>query len=162
MPTTERKLTHGEIAAASSVFGTAIDYGSVRIRHRRWWPLQPRNTIMAPCGHVHVHPQSALWSDDYSTERVELQGLLVHELTHVLQAQERGRFYLPLMRHPFCRYDYTIAPGKDFDSYGIEQQAEIVRHAFLARLGRSLPHMPSRDELESIVGPRFGPPPLIA
>ncbi len=55
--------------------------------------------------------------------------------THVWQAQTRGKWWLPLMRHPFCRYDYSIAPGKPFERYGIEQQAEIVRHAFLLRRG---------------------------
>ena len=40
--------------------------------------------------------------------------------------RRKGRFYLPLMRHPFCRYDYRLAPGKPFDRYGLEQQAQIV------------------------------------
>jgi hypothetical protein len=40
-----------------------------------------------------------------------------------------------MMRHPFCRYGYALEPGKPFDRYGIEQQAEIVKHAFLARNG---------------------------
>ena len=47
-------------------------------------------------------------------------------MTHVWQAQTSGRFYLPLMRHPFCRYAYELKPGKPFERYGIEQQAEIV------------------------------------
>ena len=56
-------------------------------------------------------------------------------MTHVWQAQAKGRFYLPLMRHPFCRYDYVLKPGKPFDRYGLEQQAEIVTHRFLADRG---------------------------
>jgi hypothetical protein len=39
--------------------------------------------------------------------------------------------FLPLRRHPFCRYDYVLEPGKPFARYGLEQQAEIARHAFL-------------------------------
>lgn len=35
------------------------------------------------------------------------------------------------MRHPFCRYGYSLSPGKPFARYGIEQQAEIVRRAFI-------------------------------
>ena len=58
-------------------------------------------------------------------------------MTHVWQTQTRGRFYLPLMRHPFCRYAYELVPDKPFDRYGLEQQAEIVRHAFLAARGVS-------------------------
>tara|TARA_R110002167_G_scaffold176954_1_gene376699 strand:+ start:989 stop:1222 length:234 start_codon:yes stop_codon:yes gene_type:complete len=57
-------------------------------------------------------------------------------MTHVWQTQQKGRWYLPLMRHPFCRYDYALQPDWPLERYGIEQQAEIVRHVFL--LGRGL------------------------
>lgn len=90
---------------------------------------------MAPTGHIHFHPASDKWSDDFSREPLSAQGLLIHEMTHVWQTQTRGRYYLPLMRHPFCRYAYELVPGKPFDRYGLEQQAEIVRHAFLANRG---------------------------
>lgn len=68
-----------------------------------------------------------------------MQGLLIHEITHVWQAQTRGRWYLPIHRHPFCRYEYSLKPGLPLTRYGIEQQAEIVRHAFLLRNGGKLP-----------------------
>jgi len=97
---------------------------------------------MAPTGNIHFHPDDPRWSEDYSQGSVELQGLLIHELTHVWQTQKRGRFYLPLMRHPFCRYAYDLIPGRRFDVYGLEQQAEIVRHAFLARRGVRLSQVP--------------------
>lgn len=115
------------------MFGSAIDYDAVRIHKRKWWPFQPRRIVMAPDGHIWVHPQSPNWSDDYSRAPIGLQGLFVHEMTHVWQAQRKGKWYLPLMRHPFCRYHYTFDPARRFDRYGIEQQAEIVRHAFLQR-----------------------------
>ena len=54
-------------------------------------------------------------------------------MTHVWQAQREGRLYLPLMRHPFCRYAYEFEPGKPFRRYGLEQQAEIVRHRVSCR-----------------------------
>jgi len=135
MKATDRPLTPGERKIVAFLFGDAIDPEPVEIRHRKWWPFQPRNTLMAPCGHLHVPAKSDLWSDDYSAEDEKLQGLFVHEMTHVWQAQAKGRFYLPLMRHPFCRYEYELEPGRPFGWYGIEQQAEIVRHAFLQRLG---------------------------
>ena len=93
---------------------------------------------MAPCGHIHFHPENPDWREDFSGESLGLQGLFIHEMTHIWQAQTRGRFYLPLMRHPFCRYAYRSVPGKPFDAYGLEQQAEIVRHAFLRKRGRKL------------------------
>ena len=133
-----RTLTEGEIALARPIFCDAINYERVRIVRGKWWPFQPRGIVMAPTGAIHFHPGDPRWSEDFSKAPLELQGLLVHELTHVWQAQTRGRFYLPLMRHPFCRYAYDLVPGRAFDWYGLEQQAEIVRHAFLARHGVSL------------------------
>ena len=68
-------------------------------------------------------------------------------MTHVWQAQSHGRFYLPLMRHPFCRYAYQLRDGRRFDRYGLEQQAEIVRHRFLADRGAHVPHSCARELL---------------
>jgi len=142
-----RSLTPGEIALARSVFGDAIDYAPVKIIRGKWWPFQPRGIVMAPTGNIHFHPADPRWSEDFSREPLERQGLFVHELTHVWQTQKRGRFYLPLMRHPFCRYSYRIIPGRSFDRYGLEQQAELVRHAFLARHGVRLSQVPGPDLL---------------
>lgn len=119
----------------ASLFGDAVDPDPVRLYRRRWWPLQPRHVTMAPCGHIHFPARSQLWREDFAEADIALQGLFMHEMTHVWQAQARGRWYLPLHRHPFCRYRYTLVPGRAFADYGIEQQAEIVRHAFLARGG---------------------------
>ena len=146
-----RALTEGERAMAASVYGDAIALDAVTIRRRKWFPFQPRNVVMAPCGHVHVHPLGDRWSEDYSREHPGLQGLLVHELCHVWQTQRRGKYYLPLMRHPFCLYSYTIVPGRRFEDYGLEQQAEIARHAFLLRSGRSVSGAPPLAELEALL-----------
>lgn len=142
-----RSLTSGEITLARSVFGDAIDYAPVRMVRRRWWPFQPKGVVMAPTGNIHFHPDSYLWSEDFSAERLSLQGLFVHEMTHVWQAQTRGRFYLVLMRHPFCRYTYTIDPSRPFDRYGLEQQAELVRNRFMADHGAALAHIPEQSLL---------------
>ena len=121
-----RPLTPGEIAMAQSVFGDAIDYDRVRLVRAKWWPFQPRGIVMAPCGHIHFHPENPDWREDFSNEGFGLRGLFIHEMTHVWQAQTRGRFYLPLMRHPFCRYSYHFVPGKPFDAYGLEQFAKAI------------------------------------
>ena len=79
------------------------------------------------------------------------QGLLIHELTHVWQTQEKGEWYLVLHRHPWCRYDYSLKPGWALEKYGIEQQAEIVRHAFLMRQGAKLAGVADRSAYELLV-----------
>jgi hypothetical protein len=114
----------------------------VRIKRRRWFPFQPVETLMAPTGHLHVHPKSSFYVDDFAAVGLQAQALFLHEMTHVWQTQHKGRWYLPLMRHPLCRYDYTLRPGWRLDRYGIEQQAEIVRHVFLIERGVHLPGAP--------------------
>ena len=142
-----RPLTRGEIALARSLFGAAIDYARVRIIRGRWWPFQPKGIVMAPTGNIHFHPADPRWSDDYAAESLALQGLFIHEMTHVWQSQTRGKYYLPLMRHPFCRYGYQLHEGRRFDLYGLEQQAEIVRHRFLADRGVSVAQHCERELL---------------
>ena len=106
---------------------------------------------MAPTGNIHFHPADRGWSEDFSRSDIASQGMLVHELTHVWQAQTRGRFYLPLMRHPFCRYSYALVSGRPFERYGLEQQAEIVRHVFLLRNKHPFAGAPPLGQLESIL-----------
>ena len=55
------------------------------------------------------------------------------------QTQTRGEWFLLLNRHPLCRYDYSLRPGWRLEKYGIEQQAEIVKHAFFLRNGIPIP-----------------------
>jgi len=146
-----RPLTSGEVGLARSVFGDAIDYSKVRLVKRKWWPFHPRNAAMAPMGSIYFHPDGGIWSEDFSKEPLGRQGFFIHEMTHVWQTQAKGRFYLPLMRHPFCRYRYQLVEGRPFERYGLEQQAEIVRHIFLLRNGRAFPGAPALAQLESIV-----------
>jgi hypothetical protein len=151
MAATDRPLTEGERNLAASVFGAAIDYDPVRIHRRAWFPFQPRHVAMAPSGHIHFHPKGNLWCEDFAHEAPHRQGLFIHEMTHVWQAQKRGRLYLVLMRHPFCRYDYALKPGWPLERYGLEQQAEIVRHAFLLREGQVVRGAPPLAQYESLV-----------
>jgi hypothetical protein len=142
-------MTAREIALARSVFKGAIDYARVRIHKRKWWWFQPRKITMAPDGHLWFHPDSDLFCEDFCDRDLGLQGLFIHELVHVWQHQ-RGIF-LPLKRHPFCRYDYSLKPGWRLDQYGIEQQAEIVRHAFLLKNGAKVPGAPPLTQYEGIL-----------
>jgi hypothetical protein len=142
-----RALTAGEITLARSVFKDAIDYSRVWLFKGKWWPFHPRNAAMAPMGNIYFHPDGNVWSDDFSKEPLGRQGFFIHEMTHVWQAQKAGRYFLVLMRHPFCRYSYALKPGKPFERYGLEQQAEIVAHAFLAQHGAWLAQAPPREML---------------
>ncbi|MBK6412766.1 vgr related protein [Sphingopyxis sp.] len=130
-----RPLTSGEVALSRTVFGDAIRYADVRICHHKWIFFQPRGVVMAPMGSLHFNPHGELYCDDFSAASQRLQGLFIHEMTHVWQAQTRGRWYLVLMRHPFAPYSYSLKPGWLLERYGLEQQAEIVRHYWLLTQG---------------------------
>lgn len=146
-----RSLTLDEVVLARGVFGQAIDYDRVRVHERKWWPFQPRGVTMAPDGDLWFHPDGGLFCADFCESPLHIQGHFIHEMTHVWQAQRSGRWWLPLMRHPFCRYDYAIVPGKPFARYGIEQQAEIVRHAFLLRRGVMVEGKPGVEAYEGLL-----------
>jgi len=134
-----------------SVFGIAIDCSKVRLKRRRWFPFQPVDTLMAPSGHVHFHPRSPHRCEDFSQASVEKQALFLHEMTHVWQTQTRGRWYLVLSRSFSRRYDYSLKPGWRLEQYGIEQQAEIVRHAFLLRKGQKLAGVADKTAYDALV-----------
>ena len=144
-----RALTRAERNLAASVFGSAIDYDRVRIHNRKWWPFQPRRITMAPDGHIWFHPEGGLYCADFCERDLHAQGLFIHEMTHVWQHQKG--IWLPLARHPFCRYSYSLKPGWPLKRYGIEQQAEIVRHAFLLRNGACVPGAPPLSQYESLL-----------
>ena len=93
---------------------------------------------MAPRGHLHFHPASETYCDDFAAADLQRQALFIHEMVHVWQVQARGRWYLLLNRMPWARYDYCLKPGWPLSRYGIEQQAEIVTHAFLLKRGASI------------------------
>ena len=144
-----RPLTPDEIALARTVFHDAIDYARVRIHNRKWIFFQPRRTTMAPMGHIHFHPGGGLYREDFAAAGLDLQGLYIHEMVHVWQHQQG--IFLPLRRHPFCTYSYALHPGMPLTGYGLEQQAEIVRHAFLLRRGAVIPGAPPLAQYESLL-----------
>lgn len=150
---TSRPLTEGEIALARSIFGDAIDYARVKVHARKWWPFQFKRIALAPDGNLWFNPKGELYCDDFCDRGMARQGLFIHEMTHVWQHQQGVN--LILKRHPFCRYDYALKPGWTLKRYGLEQQAEIVRHVFLLRAGERVPGAPSLDQYDGILP--FGP-----
>ena len=108
---------------------------------------------MAPDGHLWFHPRGSLYCENFCVRDWPAQGLFIHEMVHVWQHQHG--LNLVLRRHPFCRYDYALKPGWRLARYGIEQQAEIVRHVFLLRQGVVVPGAPPLAQYQGILP--FGP-----
>jgi hypothetical protein len=111
------------------VFGAAIDAAPVRLHRLKWWMWQPAWITMAPDGHIWFHPNGDQWSDDFSAEGFLLRGHFIHEMVHVWQHQQG--IDLRFRRPPFARYRYLpLVPGRPFEHYGLEQQAEMVKDAY--------------------------------
>lgn len=135
---TSRSLTSGETALVASVFGATLKAVHVRVHRKKWWPLQPVSITMAPNGHLWFHPGSTMYAEDFSTARLGVQAFFLHEMTHVWQTQTGMN--LVFARFLWSPYTYLpLVPGKPFEMYGVEQQAEIVRHYFLLRSGQTVP-----------------------
>jgi hypothetical protein len=133
-----RPLTPGERALAEEAFGDALDLRVVRLAASplrrafvpghwfgRSWIVWPRRTLVA----------------DISEAPLRLQGLLVHELTHVWQAQT-GRF-LPWAKLKAgdgpAAYAYPLDETCRWGDLNIEQQAQAVEHRFLHSRGVRTP-----------------------
>ena len=135
---------------ARRAFGDAIDLACVTIRRAKWWWLQPAWVVMAPDGHIWFHPNNTSWRDDFSRASLFLQGLIVHELTHVWQHQQGVS--LIWQRPPFARYAYLpLTSGKPFSAYGLEQQAEIVKDAYLLGEGLRLKDRPPLEVYRALL-----------
>jgi hypothetical protein len=145
-----RGLTSGETTLVAAVFGETLDPAPVRLWRRRWWPLQPRHIVMAPDGHLWFPPGNSGWCEDFSQTTPRSQAFFLHEMTHVWQTQTGMN--LILMRGPFARYAYLpLKPGKPFEAYGIEQQADIVRDYWLLRHGLAVPEAPPLSRYETLL-----------
>lgn len=131
-----RRLTEGEAALGREVFGDGLEPRRIRILSQALWPR-----AFAAGSRLMVFPQKAA-ALDYSQAALGLQGLFVHELTHVWQAQQGVSLLWAKLR---CgdgpeAYAYDLTSGHSFDDLNIEQQAMVVQHAFLASRRASAPH----------------------
>lgn len=100
---------------------------------------------------MHFHPRSEAYCDDFANVDVVRQGHFIHEMTHIWQTQTLGPWFLVLNRMPWASYAYSLKPGWPLARYGIEQQAEIVKHAFWLRRGVKLAGAPDKSAYDLLV-----------
>jgi hypothetical protein len=133
-----RRLTAFEGALAWEMFGEGLDAGRVRILAI---PIWPRAFVAGPS--LIVWPARALWAD-FGEAPLSAQATLVHELTHIWQAQNGARLILAKLRagDSAAAYAYDLTADTDFAALNIEQQAMMVEHAFLAARGAATPFAP--------------------
>ena len=125
-PQKSRALNEAEIKMAHSVFGPDFDVSQVRLK-TAWWVL--KNYAVSPNGNIYFNPED--WTEDFSKAPLGRKSWLIHELTHVWQLQQGLKVVRGAVMNR--RYDYTLADGKSFFAYGIEQQARMVQDYFVRR-----------------------------
>lgn len=139
-PLSLRRLTAGERALAAEMFGAGLDAGRIRLLAL---PLWRRAFVAGPA--LIVWPARDACAD-LSAPGVALraQATLIHELTHVWQAQHGVSLLFAKLRagdRP-ASYAYDLRQGPAFLDMNIEQQASVVEHAFLVSRGAAAPHEP--------------------
>jgi len=137
-PLALRRLTAAERALSCEMFGEALRPERVRLFALPVW-----RRAFAPTGWLIVWPAVAA-PCDFGEEPLAVQGMFVHELTHVWQAQHGVCLPLAKLRagDSAKSYRYDLAAGPEFTALNIEQQAMVVEHAFLSRRGCAAPHPP--------------------
>lgn len=144
-----RSLTSGEILLVQSVFGNNIDLTKVRVFNGYWnlfHEIFAAGSIIAPDGNIYWpnigHPSFA-YSPDFSKLSTERRALFLHEMAHVYEVQSTGKnltlsaIAQPLIGGNFfqLREQYNIrgivTAERDWESFTIEQKAEIIRTIFI-------------------------------
>lgn len=96
---------------------------------------------MAPNGSLYVN--ESIFCEDYSQDSLAMQGVFIHEMTHILQYQRginvilhglflQSAYYLSFYK--YNPYKYTFIKGKPFRKYNIEQQGDIARDIFFNKI----------------------------
>jgi hypothetical protein len=155
-PLALRWLTAAEQALARSVFGAGIRPERVRIFAQ---PVVPRPFTPGSAGVVYPVAESLT---DFTEGALPDQATLVHELTHVWQAQHG--VILPLAKlkagDSDAAYEYDL-DRQAFPEMNIEQQARVVEHHFVLSRQDTLitgrpPRFP-REKYEALRGWWFAP-----
>lgn len=131
-----RKLSSDERALVAEVFGASVEAARVRIFAMPVW-----NRAFVAGGGLIVWPARTA-AKDFAAASLEHQAVLMHEMTHVWQAQTGVNLILGKLRagDGAQAYSYDLSGDRHFPSLNIEQQAMIVQDAFLAARGGSAPY----------------------
>ncbi len=135
-----RALTGGERALADEAFGDALKLDSIRFLPA----LRPFDRAFVPGRWFGrdwiVWPRSTL-PPDLAEAPLRLQAMLIHELTHVWQAQQGVNLLTGKLRagdRP-ASYEYPVGMNCDWGGLNIEQQAMVVEHRFRLSRGQRTP-----------------------
>ena len=135
-----RPLTPGEMELAREAFGDHMRYDTVRFLTSPWpfdrafvpgrwfgreWVVWPGQTLPA----------------DIAEAPLRTQAVLIHELTHVWQAQQGVNLLTGKLKagDKPASYEYPIGMDCAWGDLNIEQQAMVVEHRFRLSRGQKTP-----------------------
>lgn len=133
-----RALTDGEAALAREAFGEAIRLDKVRLIG---WPFARAFVAGRWFGRDWIVWPARALVEDFSSAALGVQGVLVHELTHVWQAQQGVNLLFAKLKagDSIASYIYVADATCHWDALNIEQQAMIMEHRFHALRGLRAP-----------------------
>ncbi len=133
-----RALTEAERSLAREAFGAAIDLAPVRLIG---WPFRRAFVAGRWFGRDWIVWAQAQLVADFTAAPVRMQGVLIHELTHVWQAQQGVNLLFAKLKagDTPASYAYRVEPNCRWDALNIEQQAMVMEHRFHCRRGRPTP-----------------------
>lgn len=133
-----RALTDGEAALAREAFGEAIRLDTVRLIG---WPFARAFVAGRWFGRDWIVWPARALAQDFASAGLGVQGVLVHELTHVWQAQQGVNLLFAKLKagDSIASYSYVADATCRWDALNIEQQAMVMEHRFHARRGVKTP-----------------------
>ncbi|GAW39689.1 hypothetical protein SH203_00065 [Brevundimonas sp. SH203] len=133
-----RALTPAEAALAREAFGAALRLDRIRLIA---WPFRRAFVAGRWFGRDWiVWPRHSLVTD-FAAASAQAQGVLIHELTHVWQAQQGVNLLWAKLKagDTAASYAYEAVATCRWDSLNIEQQAMVMEHRFHRQRGRAAP-----------------------
>jgi hypothetical protein len=152
-----RRLTDAERSLAAEVFGDSLVLSSIRFLPAPW----PFTRAFVPGRWFGrdwiVWPKQSLPSD-LAEAPLRLQALLIHELTHVWQAQHGINLLVGKLRAGDRPDSYRYPGGNacDWHRLNIEQQAMVVEHRFRLSRGEAVPADAAFYDRVCPIGPGTG------
>lgn len=152
-----RGLTVAERGLAAEAFGDSLALDVIRFLPAPW----PFDRAFVPgrwLGRDWIVWPAGTLPPDIALAPLRLQALLVHELTHVLQAQQGINLLTGKIRagdRP-ASYEYPVGMDCDWGGLNIEQQAMVVEHRFRLTRGERTPGDAAFYDRVCPIGPRIG------
>lgn len=151
-----RPLTDGETALAREAFADALTCDSIRLLSAPW-PVVRAFVPGRWFGRDWIVWPGRTLPPDIAAAPLKVQAVLIHELTHVWQAQQGIKLLTGKLRagdRP-ASYEYPTGMDCSWGGLNIEQQAMVVEHRFRLLRGGAVPAPAEFYDRVCPLGPRI-------